>query len=162
MKRHLGILGKATFTRRLRHPGTLRADCGRLCDMPDTPIAGSDGHDYPADMEARVRVLEEIAASTKALLGEIRAEQRSGFADMRAEHSSSFTDIRAEHSSGFTDMRTELRSGFTDLRTEQRAMRADIAAVDQRRERDFRITFGAIITTALGLAFLIARTAHWL
>ena len=43
-----------------------------------------------------------------------------------------------------------------------RAMRADIAAVDQRRERDFRITFGAIITTTLGLAFLIARTAHWL
>ncbi|HEY2619443.1 MAG TPA: hypothetical protein VGI78_19030 [Acetobacteraceae bacterium] len=32
----------------------------------------------------------------------------------------------------------------------------------QRRERDFRITFGAIISTALGLAFLIARTAHWL
>jgi hypothetical protein len=80
-------------------------------------------------MEARVRVLEEIAASTKAILGDIRAEQRSGIAD---------------------------------LRTELRAMRADIAAVDQRRERDFRITFGAIITTTLGLAFLIARTAHWL
>jgi hypothetical protein len=78
-------------------------------------------------MEARVRVLEEIAASTKAILGDIRAEQRSGIAD---------------------------------LRTELRAMRADIAAVDQRRERDFRITFGAIITTTLSLAFLIARTAH--
>ena len=86
--------------------------------MPDTPIAGSGGQDYPADMEARVRVLEEIAASTKALLG--------------------------------------------DIRTELRAMRAEIAAVDQRRERDFRITFGAIITTTLGLAFLIARTAYWL
>ena len=104
-----------------------RIDCGGHIDMPDTPIAGSGGHDYPADMEARVRVLEEIAASTKAILGDIRAEQRSGIAD---------------------------------LRTELRAMRADIAAVDQRRERDFRITFGAIITTTLGLAFLIARTAH--
>jgi hypothetical protein len=80
-------------------------------------------------MEARVRVLEEIAAGTKSLLGDFRSEQRSG---------------------------------FTDLRTELRAMRADIAAVDQHRERDFRITFGAITTTALGLAFLIARTAHWL
>jgi len=97
--------------------------------MPDTPIAGSGGQDYPADMEARVRVLEEIAGGVKALLGDIRSEQR------------------------------ELRS---ELRTELRAMRADIGAVDQRRERDFRITFGAIITTALGLAFLIARTAHWL
>ena len=97
--------------------------------MPDTPIAGSGGQDYPADMEARVRVLEEIAASTKAILGDIRAEQRSGIAD---------------------------------LRTEMRATRAEIAAVGQRRERDFRITFGGIITTTLGLAFLIARTAHWL
>jgi hypothetical protein len=108
--------------------------------MPDTPIAGGGGQDYPADMEARLRVLEEIAASTKALLGDIRTEQRSGIADLR----------------------TELRNGLTDLRTELRAMRGDIAAVDLRRERDFRITFGAIITTTLGLAFLIARTAHWL
>jgi hypothetical protein len=96
----------------------LIAGYGRRFEMPDTPIAGSGGQDYPADMEARVRVLEEIAASTKTLLG--------------------------------------------DIRTELRAMRAEIAAVDQRRERDFRITFGAIITTTLGLAFLIARTAHWL
>ena len=119
--------------------------------MADTPIAGSGGHDYPADMEARVRVLEEIAASTKALLGDIRAEQRSGVAD-----------LRTEQRVGLTDLRTELRAGFADMRTELRAMRGDIAAVDQRRERDFRITFGAIITTTLGLAFLIARTAHWL
>jgi hypothetical protein len=108
--------------------------------MPDTPIAGGGGQDYPVDMEARLRVLEEIAASTKALLGDIRTEQRSGIADLR----------------------TELRNGLTDLRAELRAMRGDIAAVDQRQERDFRITFGAIITTTLGLAFLIARTAHWL
>ena len=97
--------------------------------MPDTPIAGSGGHDYPSDMEARVRVLEEIAAQTKALLGEIKAEQRAGFSEMRAE---------------------------------QRALRTEMLGVDQRRERDFRITFGAIITATLGLAFLIARTAHWL
>jgi hypothetical protein len=40
-------------------------------------------------------------------------------------------------------------------------MRADVAAVDRHPERDFRITFGAIITTTRGLAFLIAGTAHW-
>jgi hypothetical protein len=34
--------------------------------------------------------------------------------------------------------------------------------MEQRRERDFRITFGAIITSTLGLAYLIAHTAHWL
>ena len=69
-------------------------------------------------MEARLRVLEEIAASTKAILAEIRADQR--------------------------------------------VMRSEMTTLDQRRERDFRITFGAIITTSLGLAYLIAHTAHWL
>jgi hypothetical protein len=69
-------------------------------------------------MEARLRVLEEIAASTKAILAEIRADQR--------------------------------------------VMRSEMTALDQRRECDFRITFGAIITTSLGLAYLIAHTAHWL
>jgi hypothetical protein len=97
--------------------------------MPDAPIEGSGGHDYPADMEARVRVLEEIAANTKTLLGEIKAEQRAG---------------------------------FTEMRSEQRALRSEVLGIDQRRERDFRITFGAIITATLGLAFLIARPARWL
>jgi hypothetical protein len=66
-------------------------------------------HKYPADMEPRLRVLEEIAARNKALVGDIKSEQR-------------------------------------DLRTELRAMRAAVPAVNQRRERDFRITIGAIIS----------------
>jgi hypothetical protein len=86
--------------------------------MPDTPIEAGGGRGYPADMEARPRVLEEIAASTKAILAELRADQR--------------------------------------------AIRAEIIAMDQRRERDFRLMFGAIITTTLGLAYLIARSPHWL
>jgi hypothetical protein len=86
--------------------------------MADTPIAASDGRDYPPDMEARLRVLEEIADNTKTLLGDIKADQR--------------------------------------------AMRAEMVDIDGHREADFRITFGAIITATLGLAFLIARAAHWL
>ena len=60
------------------------------------------------------------------------------------------------------EMKAELRSGFSEMRAEQRAIRTEMLGIDQRRERDFRITFGAIITATLGLAFLIARTAHWL
>jgi hypothetical protein len=89
-----------------------------MSNMPDGPIEDGDQRGYPGDMEARLRVLEEIAAGTKAILAEIRADQR--------------------------------------------AMRAEIIAMDQRRERDFRLAFGAIITTSLGLAYLIAHTAHWL
>ena len=97
--------------------------------MPDVPIEPGGERDYPSDMEARLRVLEEIAVSTKAALADIRADQRS--------------------------LRTEMIAGFT-------SMRAEMTAMEQRRERDFRILFGAIITTTLGLAYLIAHTAHWL
>jgi hypothetical protein len=98
-------------------------------DMPDTPIEPGGQRGYPDDMEARLRVLEEIAASTKAILAEMRADQRA--------------------------MRSEMTAGFTSLRSE-------MITLDQRRERDFRLTFGAIITATLGMAYLIAHTAHWL
>jgi hypothetical protein len=97
--------------------------------MPDTPIDAGDERGYPEDMEARLRVLEEIAASTKVILAEMRADQR--------------------------EARREMTAGFALLRSE-------MTAIDQRRERDFRLTFGAIITTTLGLAYLIAHAAHWL
>jgi hypothetical protein len=112
----------------------------RSANMPDTPIEAGGERGYPDDMEARLRVLEEIAAGTKAILAEIRADQRA---------------IRAEMVAGFTAGRAEMAAGFT-------AGRAEMTALDQRRERDFRLTFGAIITATLGMAYLIARSAHWL
>lgn len=119
--------------------------------MPDIPIDGSGERDYPSGMEPRVRVLEEIAVGTKSTLAEIKAEQRAD----RADTAASFAAVRTEMSAGFAAVRAEMTAGFA-------AMRAEIINMEQRRERDFRITFGAIITTTLGLAFLIARSAHWL
>jgi hypothetical protein len=123
----------------------------RSAHMPDTPIEAGGERGYPDDMEARLRVLEEIAAGTKAILAEIRADQRA----MRAEMVAGFTAGRAEMAAGFTAERAEMAAGFT-------AGRAEMTALDQRRERDFRLTFGAIITATLGMAYLIARSAHWL
>jgi hypothetical protein len=123
----------------------------RSAHMPDTPIEAGGERGYPDDMEARLRVLEEIAAGTKAILAEIRADQRA----MRAEMVAGFTAGRAEMAAGFTAGRAEMAAGFT-------AGRAEMTALDQRRERDFRLTFGAIITATLGMAYLIARSAHWL
>jgi hypothetical protein len=123
----------------------------RSANMPDTPIEAGGERGYPDDMEARLRVLEEIAAGTKAILAEIRADQRA----MRAEMVAGFTAGRAEMAAGFTAGRAEMAAGFT-------AGRAEMTALDQRRERDVRLTFGAIITATLGMAYLIARSAHWL
>jgi hypothetical protein len=134
----------------------------RSAHMPDTPIEAGGERGYPDDMEARLRVLEEIAAGTKAILAEIRADQRAiraemvaGFTAGRAEMVAGFTAGRAEMAAGFTAERAEMAAGFT-------AGRAEMTALDQRRERDFRLTFGAIITATLGMAYLIARSAHWL
>ena len=78
-----------------------------------------------------------------------------GFAALRTEMTAGFAAVRTEMTTGITVMRTEMTTGFA-------AMRAEMISMEQRRERDFRITFGAIITTTLGLAYLIARSAHWL
>ncbi len=93
--------------------------------MPDTPIAGGRDGDYPSDMNARVAVLEQIAADTRAALSDIRLDLR--------------------------DMRVELRD-----------MRGDLRGMRIMHERDFRLAFGAVISVAIGLAYLIARASHWL
>jgi len=85
--------------------------------MADTPYHQDFGG-RGADMEARLAVLEQIAASTKDVLSELR------------------TDIR------------ELRTDMRDLRQDQKS--------------DFRLTFGALITVAIGLAGLMAHGFKWL
>ena len=71
---------------------------------------GGSGPPPDRSLEARVAVLEEIAATTKA--------------------------------------------GMSELREDVRALR-------NAQERDFRILFGALITTTLGLAALMAKGFHW-
>ncbi len=90
--------------------------------------------DEPHDpaMEARVAVLEEIARSTKAALERIERDVKAQGIEMRA---------------GFAEVRGELQTGLNDAR--------------DRHDRDFRLTFAAIIFVALGLAGLLARGFHW-
>jgi hypothetical protein len=51
--------------------------------MPDTPVEPSPGGRYPADMESRVAVLEQIARTTVASLE--RIERRFEAIDRRLE-----------------------------------------------------------------------------
>lgn len=101
--------------------------------MADGMIERPDGGHYGKDMEARVAVLETLAAQTLTTLAEMRKE---------------IHDFRSEVRGDLHDLRTELRTEVRDLR--------------RIHDRDFRITFGAIITTTVGLAALIAHVAHWL
>ena len=87
---------------------------------------------HDPNMEARVAVLEQIAKQTSETLADIRTDLAGIRADLRTD----LTAIRADSKTGFE-------------------------AARDRHERDFRITVGAIITVALGLAALMAKGFHW-
>jgi hypothetical protein len=72
--------------------------------MPDTPVAPSGGGPYPADMESRVAVLEQIARSTNASLE--RIERRFDAIDRR------FDALSAEHRSDFRWLLGVMMGGF--------------------------------------------------
>ena len=101
--------------------------------MVDGVVERSGGEPYGNGMDARVAVLETIAAQTSTTLAEMRKEMH---------------DFRAE-------IRAKLQGFRSEVHTEMRDLR-------RTHDRDFRITFGATITTTLGLAALIAHVAHWL
>jgi len=64
----------------------------------------------------------------------------------------------------------ETRSAIQDLRQEIGATRSEIlqtvtagfAEARRVHDRDFRMTWGALIAGGLGLMYLLAHTAHWL
>ncbi len=87
----------------------------------------------PIARSVAVAVLETIAAQVSTTLIEMRKELH--------------------------DFRLKIRGDVRDLRTEMRAEARDLRRI---HDRVFRITFGAIITTTLALAALIAHVAHWL
>jgi hypothetical protein len=57
-------------------------------------------------------------------------------------------DLRRDMQAGFDSLRQDMQTGFNEFR--------------RVHERDFRIAFVALVITAIGLAGLIARSAHWL
>lgn len=95
-------------------------------------LAGGGGSPHDRSMEARVAVLEEIAAATK-----------QGIVDIRNE-------IREQRSA------TDRRLDATNQRID--ALRDSLK---DALERDFRIMFGALITAVVGLAALMAKGFHW-
>lgn len=102
-------------------------------------------------MEARVAVLETIAAQISATLAEMRREAQEMRADLH--------DFRSEMRADLHNFRSEMRADMGHLRCE---LRTEVRDLRRIHDRDFRITFGAVVTTTLGLAALIAHVAHWI
>jgi len=83
-------------------------------------------------MEARVAVLEHIAASTKEAIVDLRDE-----------------------------MRQERRATHEQIDRLQRSATDQFQRVQQTADRDFRVLFGALIATAIGLSTMMAKGFHW-
>jgi hypothetical protein len=111
-----------------KFPGRGPAEAGSKSSLPP----GGEPP-YGPGMEARLAVLEQIAATTRDALVEIKAEMR---------------DIRNE----IKDFRKEVKDEFRDVREEMKELRQD-------QKTDFRITFGALIASTLGLASLLGGLA---
>jgi hypothetical protein len=135
-------------------------------------LAGGDGPSHDGNMEARVAVLEEIAAAIKQGMVDLRQEVRdmsrrveavqaaleSGFRTMQASHEGDFRTVQASQE---RDFRTVQASQERDFRALQAALERDYRTAQTARERDFRLLFGAIITVAIGLAALMGHGFHW-
>ncbi|HEY1934234.1 MAG TPA: hypothetical protein VGG99_19675 [Acetobacteraceae bacterium] len=106
-------------------------------------VAGDGGPPHDRNMEARIAVLEEIAAGTKGAVTDLRQEVH----DLRADTNRRFDAMRDDMNRRFDAMRDDMNRRFDTMR--------------DAIERDFRLLFGAIITVALGLAALMARSFHW-
>jgi len=70
--------------------------------------------------------------------------------------------IAEQNHAAFRDLRTDMRDFHTEMRELRQEMQAGFNEARRIHERDFRITFGAFILTAIGLAGLIARSAYWM
>jgi hypothetical protein len=113
-------------------------------------VAGDGGSPHDRHMEARVAVLEEIAAGTKGAVADLRQEVH----DLRADSNRRFDDMNQR----FDTMRDDMNRRFDTMRDD---MNRRFDTMRDAMERDFRLLFGAIITVALGLAALMARSFHW-
>ncbi len=70
--------------------------------------------------------------------------------------------LLAQVSATLTEMRKEAHDFRMEMHAEMRDFRTDMRDLRRIHDRDFRITFGAIITATVGLAALIAHVAHWI
>lgn len=65
-----------------------------------------------------------------------------------------------------TDLKTEVRELRSDLKTEVAGLRselkAEVSCLRSEARADFRLLFGAILTVAVGLASLMAKSFGWL
>ncbi len=80
--------------------------------MPDLPVGPASPGRYPADMESRVAVLEQIARTTTAALERIERRMDMHAAELRTEHRSDFRWMLCIMLGGFGALLGAMAHGF--------------------------------------------------
>ena len=131
-------------------------------------VAGEPKSPHDRSMDARIAVLEEIFGFLKDSVGDLRQEARETsrrLDEMRSDTNRRLDEMRVGTDRRFDEMRSDADRRFDDTNRKFDAMRDDMDrrfdAMRGAQERDFRILFSALITTALGLAALMAKGFHW-
>ena len=140
--------------------------------MPDLPVEPAGPDRYPADMETRVTVLEQIARSTTASLERMERGMEAQRAETRALQERIERGMEAQRAETRA-LQERMERGMEAQRTETRALqerlerRIDLLAAAQRS--DFRWLLGIMLagfTTMLGafgaMLGVIAHGFHWL
>jgi hypothetical protein len=101
-------------------------------------------------MEARVAVLEQIAADTRETLREIKDHL------LRSEETNR-TDFRRLEG----ELRRLEENQKADFRRLEETQRADFRRLEEHQRSDFRLVLSAGAAAAIGLAALMAHGFHW-
>jgi hypothetical protein len=114
--------------------------------MPDTPVEPSGSGRYPADMESRVAVLEQIARTTAASLE--RIEHRFDTLEGR------FDTLESRF--------TAMDGRFTGLESRFAAVDRRFDALSSEHRADFRWLLGLMLAQTGALLGVMAHGFHWL
>lgn len=106
-------------------------------------------------MAVRVARLESTVEHVQHDIKEIKEDIR----EFRKEVKQDFQDFRKEVKQDLQDFRKEVKHDIHGLRAE---FKQDLHEISKDMRVDFRVLFGALIATALGLAGLMAKGFHWL
>ena len=130
--------------------------------MPDLPVEPSGPSRYPADMESRVAVLEQIARTTTEGLAQIVRGMEVLRAEFRAQQ-----DQLERRMDMLAAKQEALAADLRSLAADQRALAADHPLTEQRA--DFRWLLGVMLagfTMLLGafgaMLGVMAHGFHWL
>jgi len=140
--------------------------------MPDIPIEPASGGRYPAGMETRVAILEQLARVTAASLERIERRFDTGLthADDRMDRLERRLDMGLAQTNDHMDRierRLDMGLAHADSRMDRIDRQLDMLSGDQHS--DFRWLLGIMIAGTgtifgclLGLLGVMAHGFHWL